>query len=245
MTRDEFWAIIEKVNWAELIAKSDYDDVMGIPIPVEKRPYEVGKVRLLEALPTLEDSQAFDVYYQERQGALYKFFTEWVDGNRDHRTTDLSEDSFGDLLAHVIGLGREVFEDVFTHPERLQKRGLDFNFTESFAYCFPHEEDYDPTALKLAREVRGLTYWGDELAECPESLVSQSEVEWRGRAVARLRAKLVVEGGTEMTQEELVAHQKAEQAKSDALSHERLDRKKAKAEAKKELLRKFEEEWSE
>lgn len=239
MTRDEYWTIVESVNWAELSSKSDSGVI------VEDRSYEVGKRRLLKALPTLADSQAFSAQHVLVTEKLYAYFTEWVneiDGDfRGNRTTDLGDDSFGDLIAHIIGLGWEEYERVFENPRVMQKRGLDYDFTESFAYCLPDKSNYEPVRFQLARETRGLLFWQRRLTEDPESACNQNEIEWRGRACERLRERLVAEGGTEMTQKAYETHCLAERA---ADLHASIDRSKAKAKAKEKLLADFEKEWA-
>jgi len=241
MHRDEFWAIVEKVKWDELTAVKDSGRAK------EDRSYEVGKRRLLEVLPTLEVLRAFDAHYREVSEALYKNQTEWVNEgygrNRSARTCDLGDDSFGDLLAHIVGLGREEYEASLAEPERVQSRGLHYHFSESFSYCLPSESEYEPLEIQLAREVSALAYWQGQLEAYPESPCSQSEVEWRTKACESLRERLLAQGGTEWTQEQYQAHEDAESAAADAWHRAEAAKRKAKEVAREALLADFEAEW--
>ncbi len=55
--------------------------------------------------------------------------------------TEIS-DSVDDVRAHVIGLGREVYEQTIANPQLLRDRLENGDYEESFSYCIPHESDY-------------------------------------------------------------------------------------------------------
>jgi len=198
MNRDEFWAIVESVGWGTI----DTD-------------YERGKQVLLKALPTLEECDAFGQHRLHVKQALSNAIDSWC-ALRD-TSLGLGDDGFNDLCAHIVGLGREEYERNLADPSLAQKRAESYGFEESFAYCEPHDTDYEPLEIQLAREVSGLLYWQENLAEKnhDESLCV-SEVEWRGRACGVLRKRLLDQGGTEWTQEQYEAHIKAQHAASRA-----------------------------
>lgn len=55
--------------------------------------------------------------------------------------TEIS-DSVDDVQAHIIGLGREVYEQTIANPTHVRDRLDRGDYEESFAYCIPHESDY-------------------------------------------------------------------------------------------------------
>jgi len=237
MTRNDFWTIVESVNWAALTLKSDERRSHG------ERSYDLGQVALLSALPTIEDRNEFETHYQVVRDGLGQVFKAYVGQDREARTTDLGEDGFGDLLAHIVGLGRKEYERHLNHLKLITARGRQFLFVESFAYCIPWDEDYDPTDLKLAREVSGLLHWQAVLARNPEDRTANSEVEWRGKACDVLRELLLAEGGTEWTNDEYEAHLVAEREASDAAFEAACAKSEAKEAAKAKLLADFENDW--
>ena len=52
-------------------------------------------------------------------------------------------DSWGDTIAHTIGLGRKEYERCLSEPIRLIDREQKRDYRESLSYCLPHDEDYD------------------------------------------------------------------------------------------------------
>ena len=204
MTRDDFWRIVDAVNWGEL-TRLPRNTSKGRGLPA----YQLGKVRLLEALPTAEDSEAFWAHFDSVYGQLAQFFDSWEAVDPSVRSPGLGDDGFNDLVAHVIGLGAAECESVFMDPARLQERGLRGDFEESFAYCLPDMSDYEPVRIKLARSTDALGYWKDRAES--DLLIgrtvhwAQEEVRMRTETCERLRDVLRAEGGTEMTSEEYLA----------------------------------------
>ena len=197
MNRDEFWAIVESVGWGTI----DTD-------------YKRGKQVLLKALPTLEECDAFGQHRLDVESALSDAIDYWC-ALRD-TSLGLGDDSFDDLCAHIVGLGREEYERNLANPSLAQKRAESHAFEESFAYCEPHDTDYEPLEIQLAREVSGLLCWQENLENGLMTSCAQSEVERRGAACDALRERLLNQGGTEWTQKQYEAHIRAQHAASRA-----------------------------
>lgn len=182
MNEEKFWQVVERVNWYGTWKRKDAVDV--------------GKAVMLTVLPTKEDMDAFRKVYSEKQGKLYSALETWEKEDEcwhtghNPRSFGLGDDSFGDLIAHVIGCGREEYDAVMRDPERAHKRALSYDFGESFSYCIPWDDDYDPVEKKLERAQSGLDHWISRMAEDPSYSTARSEVERRAMEVAKLQAQL-------------------------------------------------------
>jgi hypothetical protein len=111
---EEFWAEVEKIGWSKTTS-------------VKKAK------RLLLKTWTLEKSKRMRAAFDELRDPLYDACAS-VEG--------VGDDSFGDLLAHIIGLGKAEYERVLANPKLAQARVDAGDFVESFSYCLPYEEDY-------------------------------------------------------------------------------------------------------
>ncbi len=225
MTREEFWTIVESVGWKTV----DCD-------------YKRGRAVLRQALPTTAALRQYERHF----GTHIRALGDAINSFEEQEDVQLhcGDDSFSDLMAHVIGLGREEYERTLADPDLAYVRSVDADYRESFSYCAPNASDYDPTDIKLARAVQALLYWQEQLAEWGPEGCNQSEVDRRQGEVDALRVELAAEGGTEMTEAEYEAHIRAEVAARDARIEAVRAQRKAKEAAKAELLAKFEAEWS-
>lgn len=117
------WKYIEELNWKVLSKK--------------KRGYEEGKLYMLENF-TPKRGKEIDDFVRERHNELYKRIEEYERANDTHCGSYGGDDSFGDMIHHVIGLGEEKFNEIMEDPSQLN----DMDYVESFSYCIPYEEDY-------------------------------------------------------------------------------------------------------
>lgn len=117
------WKYIEELNWALLSKK--------------KRGYEEGKRYMLENFTAKRGKEISD-FVNERFSELYKCIEKFEHANDTHCGSYGGDDSFGDMIHHVIGLGKDKFNEIMEDPSKLN--GMDF--VESFSYCMPYEEDY-------------------------------------------------------------------------------------------------------
>jgi hypothetical protein len=112
MTEQEFWEIVGALRWQD-----DFGD-------------DRIKSELMERFPTPESIAPFRSIYEKKVGALKSAIG-------DH-----CSDSFDDVTAHIVGLGREQYEAALADPNLARERWDVGNYEESFAYGVPHAEDY-------------------------------------------------------------------------------------------------------
>lgn len=116
---DEFWAEVATINWGAW-SKT-------------RRGYEQVRVELVKRW-SLEQCNKFNSDFQRIKSALYM--------KLDEHVRSLGDDSFDDLLSHIIGLGKFTAVQAFNDPKIAVRRADALDFVESFAYCFPHRDDY-------------------------------------------------------------------------------------------------------
>jgi len=131
------WSIIAQINWA---ARSKV-----------QRGYEDGKEFILDNFEEGACRQ-LRLFVNDRHKELYERINVF---ENDHGTCGNygGDDSFGDMINHVIGLGEEVYDMIMDNPKLLDR----INYVESFGYCIPYEEDLltpdESQELKDAKEV--------------------------------------------------------------------------------------------
>lgn len=127
---NEFWAEVAKMGWNK---KGDFHRI-------EKMLLKTWTVKQAARMRTVFDGL---------MSQLYKKLDKHVDG--------VGDDSFSDLRAHIIGLGKAEFDRVMEDPSLAQKRINANDFIESFAYALPYEESFesiDPlTYVDRAKEI--------------------------------------------------------------------------------------------
>lgn len=236
MTREEFWTIVDQTGWRGLVAS-------GV-----RRPYEEGGKRMLKLLPTIDDMEDFCHHFEEVRGQLTQALDQYE--QETGKRVPVSDDGWSDLSSMVIGLGRVEFEKNLKDPSLLLKRAnTDLStihgYVESFSYCIPFKDAYDPVPLKLARAVNSLRHWQEKVKEAGDDVPSYmvTEVERRQLEVDELRVELERTGEEEWTQERYQEHVEAEQRKYEELQEQRrqesMKLRKDKEKAKAEFLKKY------
>lgn len=126
---NKMWDIIEKMNWD---TRSRLDS----------RAYEKIKVEFMREHDE-DTAKLLDDFVTERYRELDRAYDAFeAEGNR---AGDFGgDDSYSDMMHHVIGSGREVFEGVLEDLTMLDY----VHWVESFAYVIPHfwvdgTSDYD------------------------------------------------------------------------------------------------------
>jgi len=122
MPEAEFWQLVDKLGWRK-----------GADSKAIKK-------QVMKLLPTYEECESARAAMRKLEGQLYGVITKYEKAN--DVSAGLGDDSFGDLIAHIIGLGKGEFEASVKDPRRAIERGKKGDYTESFAYCFPYEDDY-------------------------------------------------------------------------------------------------------
>lgn len=120
----EFWSIIEPFGWGTKTTK--YDDI---------------KVALLRQL-TPEKAMMLRAQLDKLMHALSQAL------RAKHIKLECGDDSYWDLMAHVVGLGRAEYESCLMNPQLMKARCDGGGFTESFAYALPHANDFEYLTLK-------------------------------------------------------------------------------------------------
>lgn len=119
------WAIIEGMNWAGRCNESRIYDTMKIEFMRRYRE---------ETAKNVQD------FVTARYSELYKEYNKFSEtgSTAGHFGGD---DSFSDMMHHVIGMGEKTFKSVMKDMNKLNK----IKFVESFSYALPYSDDYKHT----------------------------------------------------------------------------------------------------
>jgi len=126
MPLNDFWKLVAELNWG---CKADG--------PGKTTNYKATKKTLMQKLDRA-GVESFRNTFDGLRSPLYKALDKAVEGTGD--------DGFGDLLAHIIGLGKEEYERNLANPKLAQTRVNESRYEESFSYCIPFDEDYEMLA---------------------------------------------------------------------------------------------------
>ena len=141
MSDAEFWDVIADIGWDG--KSQDWDKI---------------KKKLLTTLSP-DQIESLNGAFEKAKGGLYKKIDLWEkeeeieaeeDGRRP-RTLGLGDDSFSDLISHIVGLGKAEYDAVMKNPELAYKRAVGRGpdgFTESFSYAIPFKSDLDNLSPK-------------------------------------------------------------------------------------------------
>jgi hypothetical protein len=81
-----------------------------------------------EPQQAIEIKMGLNAAFRGKVNALYERLDDVVDC--------LGDDSFSDLVAHIVGLGEAEYAAVMADPSLGQNRAVEGDYQESFAYCF-------------------------------------------------------------------------------------------------------------
>ena len=102
---------------------------------------------------------SFRDFVNERLGDLYERVDNY-EAETDNRCGNYGgDDSYGDMLSHVVGMGKLAFDTIMADPTRLDE----IKFVENFNYAIPHDTEY-------AREEHTLGFHQTQAAECMKHL---------------------------------------------------------------------------
>ena len=140
MNPSAFWSVVATFDWTNFTGET-----------------ETVKARLLREW-TPEYLAEFQAAYDQVEGAMYHRFD---DSGVDF---DCGDDTFGDVISHIVGLGQAEYDRNMADPSLAAKRVRDSG-CKNFSYCFPLYTDLeylDPTfytkrADDLASNLNGLT----------------------------------------------------------------------------------------
>jgi len=135
MNEDEFWGFIDDGDWKD----SGYD-------------YDKAKLSYLKKL-TPEQGTEFRILVDE----LYNMLDSFVNGR--YEGMNVGDDSYSDLLNHIIGLGKNEYIKNLKSLRLIKARAnaryeSDEGYAESFSYAVPYDEEWQdiPKAIKEVEE---------------------------------------------------------------------------------------------
>jgi len=123
MTIHKFWEIVRHIDWVTNCRNHRYYDAAKNML-MDKYSYETMR----------EFSNMFDKLKTELGGRISDHDSV-IAGRVGNYSGD---DSFDDMISHVIGCGEGTYNTVMLNPLVLNE----MEFVESFAYCIPHAGDY-------------------------------------------------------------------------------------------------------
>src|ERR1700678_3872728 len=120
MTDNECWALVSEFGWGI----KDCD--------VERISAE------LQTKLSSEKQVFFMNWVRDKSQVLYKILRQFADKQPEtfRRYYSLSDDSFGDMVDHIVGLGKDVYQKTCKDPLLAKARALKRDFKENFQYIF-------------------------------------------------------------------------------------------------------------
>lgn len=148
MDMNRFWEIIESVNWDEN-SRNVNTTTIGRDL-LRKHGREV--------LQQVRDQ------YGMLMSELYQRIDKWEDAN-GRLPNYGGDDSFDDLLAHIMGMGRMKYEEVMENPAAAGE----IDAVESFSYVFHVLQDEDEDKDEPS-------YWSKRASYCINTLLTVNPV---------------------------------------------------------------------
>ena len=128
---DLFWALVEALGWGR---DGNFD-------------YAAMRRRIMDNYTATEAAELVKLLSKKSQelwSVLEQDDRAWQAASGGTKGYGLSDDSFGDLVKHCIGLGQSFYNEVLRDPiKHARPRATRHGFTESFSYAFPYNEDYE------------------------------------------------------------------------------------------------------
>jgi len=114
MGENRFWELIDMAKWTHV-------------------NYKKVKMMYVKTI-SLEEGKKFHSMFLQAINML-----DMVAGEK---IKNVGDDSYNDLLCHIVGMGRDSFYKHVNDFALIQERANDENYKECFAYCIPCEDDY-------------------------------------------------------------------------------------------------------
>lgn len=160
---DRFWNLVEQIGWGTDTTEY-YSAMCGL-------------------LHCLSDEQAREV------NDIFSFLKNLLYRTLDDHEKELlssgmagyecSDDSFSDLICHIIGLGKNEFEKCMKNPISAIERARSRNFKESFSYCFPYtrQDHSDFNLLKPEQYIRRAKKYIEDDKDIFEKAIIEKEAK--------------------------------------------------------------------
>jgi hypothetical protein len=158
MTRQEFWNQVDEFGWG-----------------TKTTDYKAIKIYFMQK--GTQYTQAFENHFDFLRNNLDNKMWQY------HTQIGCGDDSWSDLICHVIGLGQKEYEACLVDPQLFVGRGNRNDYTESFCYGIPGDwefEDLAPEVLakrakKHAASYKNMTYHFHGLKGSLEEMISLLE----------------------------------------------------------------------
>ncbi len=111
----EFWDFVRKTGWNK---DQDYDRIKKMMLRT-MNPESVKAMR-------------------DRFDNLYNILSRKI----NDEVENIGDDGYSDLLSHIIGMGKKLYNDILQDPSIAQKIIDARAYEESFSYVFPHDDDW-------------------------------------------------------------------------------------------------------
>ena len=156
MSEPDFWKLIEPYGWG-----------------TKTTDYKAIKKSLMGKLSP-DEADELQTTMMKLEGKLYTALKNLNIG---------SNDTMGDLIAHIIGMGKKEFEAVIKDPQLAYQRYQSGQYTESFSYALPHKSDYKNL------NVTKFTDWAQEVIGNYTMILNASEddIPWKSKLAAPLK----------------------------------------------------------
>jgi hypothetical protein len=128
MSEEIFWDIVDAIDWANTSKK--------------RWSYETVRKRLGERLTLTE---------VEDLRSIASIASDILDRKigPDHNPAGGGDDAHSDFCYHIIGLGSKEFYSSLADYDRIEQRGNNNDYVESFVYCLPWPI-FKKTSLRVA-----------------------------------------------------------------------------------------------
>jgi len=128
VTEEHFWAWVDEIGWGK--ATTNYNEV------------QVMLMRVLLA----SEAEAMRARLGYLTAAMVVRLSNWQKSpNGDYLGSD---DTFADLVAHIVGSGKDEYLAVMREPVLAKRRYDRQDFRESFSYAIPYKADYEKLTVE-------------------------------------------------------------------------------------------------
>ena len=127
----------------------------------------------------------------QAEGLRRKFdkFRSRLDNKITDKVHGVGDDSFSDVIAHIIGMGKHAYDLVMKDPSLAQRLIDAHEYVENFGYAFPDKDDYNLIEPKyLIKQATGYLEELSELTSNRSAIKSQEDAETLRDMIKRLRA---------------------------------------------------------
>jgi len=157
----EFWKTVKNARWT---SDHNYDRIKYQWMRTLTQPQSEGLRRKFDKIRARLNNKITNIVYH------------------------VSDDGFSDLVAHIIGMGKDTYDAVMQNP-RLAQNIIDANeYVENFGYSFPDKDDYnliDPQ--HLIKQATGYLENLSELTGNRSVISSQEDADTLRDMIKRLR----------------------------------------------------------